>query len=221
MRGRFSFADLTREKSGAEVIPVPADHPLLAVLARGLDQMVARARYTNYAAARINEIGSQIETDIRQIIDNDPACRLLPGGRAGYPDLAVRIGGQTACIEIKTTAEGPESRSSFRTFYVSSWSKVRCDAYHLLVQLFVERTAGPPGINARLRSWRIKDLSGLRLSLKMEYNASLGELNGLPHLRSSRAGHAGVLAERRGQAAGSSDRALCPDPGKIRPPADL
>lgn len=193
----FSFADLTRERSGAEVIPVPADHPLLPVLSRGLDQMMARARYTNYTAARINEIGSQIETEIRQIIDNDPACRLLPGRRAGYPDLTVRVNGETACIEIKTTTEEPTSRSGFRTFYVSSWSKVKCDAYHLLVQLFLKRTGGSSMVNAQLRSWQIKDLSGLELSLKTEYNASLGELNGLPCLRSSRAAPAGVLADRR------------------------
>lgn len=182
---RFPFADLTREKSGARVVPIPSSHPLLDVLVKGLDDMMARAKYTNYTANRINEIGSQIELEIRQIVDNSPLCKLKPMQRTGYPDLAVAINGETAHIEIKTTTEEPTSESGFRTFYISSWSKVKCDSYHLLIQLFVRRVTGAEKVNVQLLSWRIKDLSNLNLVLKMEYNASLQELNQLPSLRQS------------------------------------
>lgn len=182
------FADLISHMSGGKsIIPTPKNHPLIQALAKNLNTMLKNSRHTNYVGGRINEVGTSLESEIKSFIDASGLGTCVPKPRAGYPDLAVSMhNGDDMYIEVKTTSEKPDSKSTFRAFFFSSGKHIQTDAHHILIHFFVNRVPST-GTKAQfeLIAWTIRDLHSLKVRLKKEYNANMKDFKQLPVLASS------------------------------------
>ena len=183
----YKFPDIVKMLSGHDVIPTPSDHPVLRLLASELDLLLGKQTYTAYTAKRVNEVGSQLEKEIRDIVSRGGSLQAMP--RQGYPDMLVEFPGhESVYIEVKTTTKAPDEKSSFRAFYLSTGKKITRCASHVLVRLFLEQVSST-GMQSmfKLASWEVQDLHCLRLRLKKEYNASPNDMSQLPTLFSNSA----------------------------------
>jgi hypothetical protein len=132
---------------------------------------------------RINEASRFFEDTIREHLDAHPALfctvpRLADGSeqRTGYPDLRIEHvdSGTIAYLDPKLFEAGSRD-SSLRTFYFTpraETSKVRADAYHLLLGISHDGEDGA----WTFTSWELIDLSKLQVRLKAEFQASNRDL---------------------------------------------
>ncbi len=188
MASAVGFPALVHRLSGHAVIAIDPRHPLIDTLEKGLNGMLSRARYTRYHGGRVNEVGRSLEAEIRGIIESSGVASIERQRQAaGYPDMSLRARDGTRCyLEIKTTTESANRPSTLRAFYISSGNKITSDAHHLLVHLYVTQipTVGKKS-EFQLNGWVIKDLHGLALRPKLEYNASHADMSALSTLASS------------------------------------
>ena len=188
MPDTIDFSALIRSLSGHAVIPIDPSNSLINALTIGLNDMLSKAKYTRYHGKRVNEVGRSLEAEIRGIIKASGVATIEPQGQAaGYPDLSLHTKDGVGCyLEIKTTTEDRSKPSTFRVFYISSGRKIHKDAHHMLVHLYVTQipTIGKKS-EFKFDGWVIKDLYGLSLRLKSEYNASHADMATLPTLASS------------------------------------
>lgn len=173
------FADVIKELSGHEAVPVRPDHPILNILESGLRSLTGTA----CTGARVNEVGTCFEAKIRDAVKDKADVEAMP--RSGYPDMRASVPGhQDVYVEVKVTAKDPGERSRFRAFYLSKGDKITGRAGHVLVRLFLKpRAAGTQMF--MLKGWEIKDLCLLPLRLKKEYNATPDDMGRLGTLRRS------------------------------------
>ena len=178
----YGFPDIVKRLYRQDVIPITVGHPILRLLAMGLDSLLVKQTYTAYTAKRVNEVGSQLEKEIRDIVSRGGSLQTMP--RQGYPDMLAEFPGhESVYIEVKATTQAPGAKSSFRAFYLSKGKKITRRASHVLVRLFLEQVSSTGTQSMfRLASWEVKDLYALRLRLKKEYNASSSDMNRLPTL---------------------------------------
>lgn len=185
-----SFAELVEISTGRRVLPMspgdPADAEILAVLGEAFNRVLERFNAPDsitHQEDRINEVSRYFETALIEEIDKTPELectypRTAEGNlqRAGYPDLMVRHpeSGRIAYLDPKLVKEG-SLQSDLRTFYFTpsvQTRKVLYDASHLLVGIEHD---GHTGKWKYLR-WHLVDLSGFRVRLKAEFQASNEDL---------------------------------------------
>jgi len=176
---------LVKDSCKKTVFKTKKNHPILKILSKGLNDIIAKSKYTRYEDRRINDLGKSLEQEIRDIIKHDGEIELIPYSQhMGYPDLRLKINNEIVFIEIKTTSKYDGFNSTQRVFYYTNGNKITDDGYHLLIQLFLEPSPTNPN-SYIFKKWKIKDLYSLNVILKKEYNASYRDLNSLPALCNS------------------------------------
>jgi len=194
-RGGGSYADvpfdeLVELSTGRRVLPVdpadPVDEEVMRLLGEAMGAVLSRFNRPDsvtHEVARINEVSSYFEDALLEIVDAMPelSCELprTAAGmlqRAGYPDLLVRHlqSGRVFYLDPKLVAEG-SMESSLRTFYFTprgETGKIHYDASHLIVGIEHDGNTG----RWRFLRWHFVDLSGFKVSLKAEFQASNRDL---------------------------------------------
>lgn len=169
MTASRKFHEVIRELSGYDAVPIDTDHPILDTLSRGLASLLSKSKFVKYQYKRINEIGTELEREVSDILGKNPEIEVQPfGQRVGYPDMCAKIRGTHVFLEVKATTALEKDTDSQRRFYISSGRKIRHDGHHVLVLLYVKSE----GEGFRLRAWRVNDLYDLQIRLKNEYNAN-------------------------------------------------
>ena len=164
----------------------PADNShqgFLNRLGTAARKAAVNARAEGIATARPNEAGNAIEKFAVAALKNEgfaagiPLCRSGKARSAGYPDIRVSDGARTAYVDCKTYNVQSKG-TTLRSFYLSPSSdpKITEDAFHILMsfELTTESRLGRK-VFIPVR-WGIYDLSGLKLHVKFEFNASNSEL---------------------------------------------
>lgn len=187
----FSFATVAEACSGKKVLPLDdsaAHQRVTAALGKALDASLAelnRADSPVRQLRRINEASRLFEDAILRHLQEIPGihCDIPPTRsgvhqRAGYPDLRITDTESDSVfyLDPKLVAAGSEA-SSFRSFYFEPKNetlKITDDAVHLLVGISHHLNDGAWTFS----SWRLVDLSTLRVRLKAEFQASNAELYG-------------------------------------------
>jgi hypothetical protein len=183
-----SFAKVVEAASGHPTIPVDPekDQKILQRISSVLDETLERCNKQGHAiqgAARINEASSHVEDEMIRLLNEVPGwvAEIPPTAsgtlqRSGYPDIRLKVeDGRIFYLDPKLYAPGSRN-SSFRTFYYepkSATNKINDPAVHLLVGI---RHNGQPGKNLQLEHWELVDLSGLKIQLKAEFQASNRDL---------------------------------------------
>lgn len=175
--------------SGCKVIPLDsggADVDLLHKLCRAAEALIEFSHASPIQTGRVNELGNNIEEPLRNCCSQVGLVATWPlrldgsGGRSGYPDIAINIGGpRPTYLEAKVIGAGSEA-STFRSFYLSPSDrpKVCVDARHLLIAFVHDRLAdSEDGYEQyRLLSYKIVDLARVIGKIKFEYQSSNKEL---------------------------------------------
>ena len=184
------FAELIEASTGKQVLPMSPDDPvdgeILSIIDEAMGRVLLRFNRDDsetYAASRINEVSAFFENALIEELDRAPEfeCnhpRTTAGNlqRAGYPDLMIRHreSGRVVYIDPKLVQEG-SMNSSLRTFYFTpqtETNKVLHDANHLLVGIEHDGNTG----KWRYLRWHLVDLSGFKVRLKAEFQASNEDL---------------------------------------------
>ncbi|MDQ6654341.1 MAG: hypothetical protein M3Y80_00820 [Verrucomicrobiota bacterium] len=181
------FADVIRYATGHQVLAIKGDDPtdkrVLKQVGTVLDEVIKRMSEPAspvQSYARINEVSSQFENMVRELVDAMPGLTCdfphTEDGkvqRSGYPDLRLvdEASGRVYYMDPKLYAAGSRD-SSFRTFYFEpkvATNKVREDAVHLILGFEHEpRRAG----HWNFTRWEIVDLSSFKVRLKAEFQGS-------------------------------------------------
>lgn len=184
------FAELIEASTGKQVLPMSPDDPvdgeILSIIDEAMGRVLLRFNRDDsetYAASRINEVSAFFENALIEELDRAPEfeCnhpRTTAGNlqRAGYPDLMIRHreSGRVVYLDPKLVQEG-SMNSSLRTFYFTpqtETNKVLHDANHLLVGIEHNGNTG----KWRYLRWHLVDLSGFKVRLKAEFQASNEDL---------------------------------------------
>jgi hypothetical protein len=184
------FPLLIEKATGSKVIAIdpehPADRAMLDAVAAALDQILPLLGQTDSPAhemTRINEVSRLFEDELMQRLDALPdfTCTspLTRGGRnlrSGYPDLRLEHlpSGRITYIDPKVLAATARA-STFRSFYYepkNETNKITEDARHLLIGIEHDGNAGAWTFPA----WSMVDLSGFKVRLKLEFQASNADL---------------------------------------------
>ncbi|MDP4585038.1 MAG: hypothetical protein NWR21_09750 [Verrucomicrobiales bacterium] len=184
------FAELIEASTGKQVLPMSPDDPvdgeILSIIDEAMGKVLLRFNRDDsetYAASRINEVSAFFENALIEELDRAPEfeCnhpRTTAGNlqRAGYPDLMIRHreSGRVVYLDPKLVQEG-SMNSSLRTFYFTpqtETNKVLHDANHLLVGIEHDGNTG----KWRYLRWHLVDLSGFKVRLKAEFQASNEDL---------------------------------------------
>ena len=184
------FAELIEASTGKQVLPMSPDDPvdgeILSIIDEAMGKVLLRFNRDDsetYAASRINEVSAFFENALIEELDRAPEfeCnhpRTTAGNlqRAGYPDLMIshRESGRVVYLDPKLVQEG-SMNSSLRTFYFTpqtETNKVLHDANHLLVGIEHDGNTG----KWRYLRWHLVDLSGFKVRLKAEFQASNEDL---------------------------------------------
>lgn len=184
------FAELIEASTGKQVLPMSPDDPvdgeILSIIDEAMGRVLLRFNRDDsetYAASRINEVSAFFENALIEELDRAPEfeCnhpRTTAGNlqRAGYPDLMIRHreSGRVVYLDPKLVQEG-SMNSSLRTFYFTpqtETNKVLHDANHLLVGIEHDGNTG----KWRYLRWHLVDLSGFKVRLKAEFQASNEDL---------------------------------------------
>lgn len=184
------FASLVEISTGRQVLPVSPDDPVDAQILAGLDEAITRVigefnapDSITHREDRINEVSTYFETALIEEIDRLPELecaypRTAEGNlqRAGYPDLMIRHSesGRVVYLDPKLVQEG-SLESDLRTFYFTptvQTRKVLHDASHLLVGIEHDGNTG----KWKYLRWHLVDLSGFKVRLKAEFQASNQDL---------------------------------------------
>ena len=184
------FAELIEASTWKQVLPMSPDDPvdgeILSIIDEAMGRVLLRFNRDDsetYAASRINEVSAFFENALIEELDRAPEfeCnhpRTTAGNlqRAGYPDLMIRHreSGRVVYLDPKLVQEG-SMNSSLRTFYFTpqtETNKVLHDANHLLVGIEHDGNTG----KWRYMRWHLVDLSGFKVRLKAEFQASNEDL---------------------------------------------
>ena len=184
------FAELIEASTGKQVLPMSPDDPvdgeILSIIDEAMGRVLLRFNRDDsetYAASRINEVSAFFENALIEELDRAPEfeCnhpRTTAGNlqRACYPDLMIRHreSGRVVYLDPKLVQEG-SMNSSLRTFYFTpqtETNKVLHDANHLLVGIEHDCNTG----KWRYLRWHLVDLSGFKVRLKAEFQASNEDL---------------------------------------------
>ena len=184
------FAELIEASTVKQVLPMSPDDPvdgeILSIIDEAMGKVLLRFNRDDsetYAASRINEVSAFFENALIEELDRAPEfeCnhpRTTAGNlqRAGYPDLMIRHreSGRVVYLDPKLVQEG-SMNSSLRTFYFTpqtETNKVLHDANHLLVGIEHDGNTG----KWRYLRWHLVDLSGFKVRLKAEFQASNEDL---------------------------------------------
>ena len=187
----FDFATISEAVSGRKVVALGKMESgervydaLSRVLADVLEEMNSK-KSPLLGLRRINE-GSRFFEDgllvglnaVEGLKCEIPLTRKGKEQRSGYPDLQItdEATGEIFYLDPKLMEQGSED-STFRTFYFEPKDetlKINADAAHLLVGIEHDGVDGDWHFNG----WRIVDLSGLKVRLKAEFQASNRDLYG-------------------------------------------
>lgn len=171
-----TFQKVVKESSGFIVIPFDATDELDKELVRSLGTILGKSLKTltntrsRLQGNRVNEVGRRIEELLVNEL-NKPPLTVKKLGSSGYPDIEISHMGRIIYLEMKTSSL--DEKSSFRYFYYTDGKKIKCDARHLLLDISV-REENPH--YWKIEKWALSDLSGLRLHLKCEFNATKSDL---------------------------------------------
>ncbi|MFK5924200.1 MAG: hypothetical protein QM496_18640 [Verrucomicrobiota bacterium] len=182
----ISFADVIHASSGKEVIAMDLNQNEDAELIEALSDAITRVmeRFNRpdsptSAEKRINEVSKHFEKALQIEINSTDgflcaAPRTATGKtqRSGYPDLRIvhQETGRVSYLDPKLIAAG-SIHSSLRTFYFTpkkESGKILDDAHHLLIGIEHDSHNGA----WKFTKWRLVDLSGLKIRLKPEFQAS-------------------------------------------------
>lgn len=185
----FHFANVVHASSGKRVIPLsddPRHQRMLAAIEKALADTIHELNEDDSPVRklrRINEASRYFEDGLLARLDavsgvtcSIPQTRAGTSQRAGYPDLRVfnEEDGTVFYLDPKLMEQGSEA-STLRTFYFEPKNetlKITEDAVHLLCGIVHDGKAGAWTFN----SWRLVDLSSLRVRLKAEFQASNAEI---------------------------------------------
>lgn len=186
LRG-VAFSEVIFDTTGKHVLPIDpkneTDAKIVRQISAALDETLKRLNSPDnqvQKAERINEVSSQVEETLRELLRTIPglSCEYPRTAndkvqRSGYPDL--RIVDVTTkrvfYLDPKLYAAGSRD-SSFRTFYFEpkvATNKVLDDAVHLIAGL--EHEARADG-HWRFTRWDLVDLSRFQVKLKAEFQGS-------------------------------------------------
>jgi hypothetical protein len=182
-----AVCDVIRYATGKQVLPIkPDDTPdqrVLKQMGAALDEVVKRMSEPAspiQSYARINEVSSQFENLLRELLDAVPglACEFPKTEdekvqRSGYPDLRLvdEASARVYYLDPKLYAAGSRD-SSFRSFYFEpkvATNKVREDAVHLIVGIEHEPRKAR---HWEFTRWTVVDLSSFQVRLKAEFQSS-------------------------------------------------
>jgi hypothetical protein len=185
--GKLFFSEVVESSCGRKVLPVnikdPHDVALINHLAFALNKFVALSKKSGqrFHGGRINEIGKQIESLIEAEIRKTPLA-INKLGSSGYPDFEILQNQRVTYLELKSTGNINKKSTHHRMFYFTTGKKIKSDARHLLLQIQMEEESNKYW---KVLSWQIRDLSGLKVSLKSEFNANFQDFDKTPLLRES------------------------------------
>jgi hypothetical protein len=186
LRG-IAFSEVIRDTTGKHVLAVDrknaVDERVIKQISAALDETMRRMNASDASiqkAARINEVSSQVEDLLRELLNTTAglSCDFprTAGGkiqRPGYPDLQIIDLASTRVFYLDPKLYLVGSRdSSFRTFYFEpkiATNKVRDDAVHLIAGFEHE----PRKDNRwNFTRWDLVDLSQFKVKLKAEFQGS-------------------------------------------------
>lgn len=185
--GKLLFSEVLESSCGRKLIPVDMteknDAALIKHLVFALNNFVALSKKTGqrFHGGRINEIGKQIESLIEAEIRKTPLA-INKLGSSGYPDFEILHNQRITYLELKSTGNINKTSTHHRMFYFTSGKKIKNDARHLLLQIQMEEESNKYW---KVISWKIRDLSGLKVSLKSEFNANFQDFDKTPLLGES------------------------------------
>lgn len=184
------FGSLVELSTGKRVLPLDPNDPVDAEILEGIHTALAavlkkfnQSGNATHREARINEVSAYFEEALFSELDRAPefSCELprtAEGNlqRAGYPDLLLRhlASNRMVYLDPKLVEEGSLD-SSLRTFYFTPkthTNKILHDASHLLVGIEHDGNTG----EWKYLRWHLVDLSGFRVALKAEFQASNRDL---------------------------------------------
>jgi len=186
---QFDFATCVAAVSGKNVIPAKARSSFPKVSAAIQIAMSSLLAEMNSPESplrnlkRINEASRFFEDGLLARLENIdgiscsiPLTRAGKTQRTGYPDLKIQDqeSGDIYYLDPKLMESGSEG-SSLRTFYFepkNSTLKITEDASHLILGIEHDGNQG----NWKFISYRLVDISNLRINLKAEFQASNKEL---------------------------------------------
>ncbi len=170
--------------SGNNVIPYNGrssrDRRVLDKLKKCADIVLKEVNKKGILRSRPNEVGNDIEVFVKDALSLQGYKADTPftiNGKkksTGYPDIEfIDEFGQVNYLECKTF-NIENIHSTQRSFYLSPSNdfKITKDAHHFGIsfELFVEKSVGNKHLY-KVRSWKILDLSRLKLDVKYEFNS--------------------------------------------------
>jgi hypothetical protein len=185
----FGFGLVAEAVSGKRVIPAGERESSGRVLAAieqvmaGLLKEMSGPDSPIHELRRINEGSKYFEDGLLEVLDamdgivcEIPKTRDGAAQRAGYPDLKItdEKSGDVYYLDPKLMEQGSVD-SSFRTFYFEPKNrtlKITDDATHLLIGIEHDGNEG----KWKFLGYRVVDLSGLKVRLKAEFQASNREM---------------------------------------------
>jgi hypothetical protein len=186
LRG-IAFSEVILDTTGKHVLAVDrkngADERVIKQISAVLDETMRRMNAPDspiQKVSRINEVSSQVEDLLRELLDATPglSCDFPRTAgdkiqRSGYPDLRIVDLATTRVFYLDPKLYALGSRDgSFRTFYFEpkiATNKVRDDAVHLIVAF--EHESRKDGRWNFIR-WDLVDLSQFKVKLKAEFEGS-------------------------------------------------
>ena len=187
LRG-IPFPEVIFEATGKRVLPVnpkdEIDQRVIKQIGVACDETIKRFNAPDSAiqnVARINEVSSHFEDNLRQLLNTAPGLNcdfpLTAEGhvqRSGYPDLRiVEVASKRVFyLDPKLYVAGSRD-SSFRAFYFEpkvATNKVRDDAVHLVVG-FEHQPREKDGA-WKFTRWDLVDLAQFKVRLKAEFQGS-------------------------------------------------
>jgi hypothetical protein len=182
-----AFSEVILDTTGKHVLAFDrkneTDERVIKQISAALDETMRRMNASDspiQKAARINEVSSQVEDLLRELLNTTAglSCDFprTAGGkiqRSGYPDLRIIDLASTRVFYLDPKLYAVGSRdSSFRTFYFEpkiATNKVRDDAVHLIAGFEHE----PRKDNRwNFTRWDLVDLSQFKVKLKAEFQGS-------------------------------------------------
>ena len=186
LRG-IAFSEVIFDTTGKRVLTIDpkneTDAKVIKQISAAMDETVKRLNIADnpvQKAERINEVSSQVEDTLRELLNAAPGLKCdfphTADGkvqRSGYPDLRVEdvATKRVFYLDPKLYAAGSRD-SSFRTFYFEpkvATNKVREDAVHFIAGF--EHDARKEG-HWQFTRWDLVDLSHFRVKLKAEFQGS-------------------------------------------------
>ena len=182
-----AFSEVILDTTGKHVLAVDrkneTDECVIKQISAALDETMRRMNASDspiQKVARINEVSSQVEDLLRELLNATPGLNCdFPRTaddktqRSGYPDLRIVDLATTRVFYLDPKLYAVGSRdSSFRTFYFEpkiATNKVRDDAVHLIAGF--EHELRKDG-HWTFTGWDLVDLSQFKVKLKAEFQGS-------------------------------------------------